>query len=82
MNAHVRNLSPVAVTDPHIRKQLQLAGLRFMRSRAKWLESEATIIGVALKNGKMSGDEVDEKLAEMGALDLVYPELMGEANDE
>ena len=76
MNAHVRNLSPVAVTDPHIRKQLQLAGLRFMRSRAKWLESEATIIGVALKNGKLTSDEVDEKLAEMGVPDICYPELM------
>jgi hypothetical protein len=82
MNAHVRNLSPIAVTDPKTRRQLQLAGLRFMCSRAKWLESEAKIIGVALKNGKLSSDEVDEKLAEMGALDLVYPELMGEANDE
>jgi len=29
MNAHVK-ISPVAVTDPHIRKMLQLAGLRFM----------------------------------------------------
>jgi hypothetical protein len=81
MNAHVRNLSPVAVTDPSVRRQLQLAGLRFMRSRAKWLESEATIIGVALKNGELSSDEVDEKLAEMGALDLVYPELMGDADE-
>jgi hypothetical protein len=82
MNAHVRNLSPLAVTDPKIRRQLQLASLRFMRSRAKWLESEATIIGVALKNGKLTSDEVDEKLAEMGALDLCYPELMGEADGE
>jgi hypothetical protein len=81
MNAHVRNLSPVAVTDPKVRRQLQLAGLRFMCSRAKWLETEATIIGVALKNGKLTSDEVDAKLAEMGALDLVYPELMGVADE-
>lgn len=50
MNAHVKptqpaSVSPVAVEDPHIRKLLQLAGLRFMCSRARWLESEATIIG-------------------------------------
>ena len=82
MNAHVRNLSPIAVTDPNVRRQLQLAGLRFMCSRAKWLETEATIIGVALKNGKLTSDEVDEKLAEMGALDLCYPELMGVSDDE
>jgi hypothetical protein len=81
MNAHVRNLSPIAVTDPNVRRQLQLAGLRFMCSRAKWLETEATIIGVALKNGKLTSDEVDEKLAEMGALDLVYPELMGVSDE-
>jgi hypothetical protein len=48
-----------------------------MCSRAKWLETEAKIIGVALKTGKLTSDEVDAKLAEMGALDLVYPELMG-----
>ena len=76
MNAHVK-MSPVAVTDPHIRKMLQLAGLRFMCTRARWLESEATLIGIALKSGKMTSDEVDAKLEEMGALDLVYPELMG-----
>ena len=81
MNAHVRNLSQIAVTDPKVRRQLQLAGLRFMCSRAKWLETEAKIIGVALKNGKLTSDEVDEKLAEMGALDLVYPELMGVSDE-
>jgi hypothetical protein len=82
MNAHVRNLSPVAVTDPHVRKQLQLAGLRFMWGRAKWLESEPKILGMALKAGEITSDDLDAKLMEMGALDLVYPELMGEANDE
>lgn len=68
---------PLVVTDPKIRKMLQLAGLRFMCSRARWLDSEATKIGIALKAGTMTSDEVDAKLEEMGALDLVYPELMG-----
>jgi hypothetical protein len=75
MNAHVK--SPLQVSDPHIRKQLQLAGLRFVCTRARWLESEATIIGKALKAGTMTSDQVDAKLEELGALDLVYPELMG-----
>lgn len=82
MNAHtnpaqVGPVSPLAVTDPKIRKLLQLAGLRFLCSRARWLDSEAMRLGVALKAGKMTSDEIDEKLADMGALDLVYPELMG-----
>jgi hypothetical protein len=83
MNAHVKEpqVSPVAVTDPKIRKLLQLAGLRFMCSRARWLESEAKVIGIGLKTGKLTSDEVDEKLAEMGALDLVYPEMMGDTCD-
>jgi hypothetical protein len=68
--------SPLAVTDPKIRKLLQLAGLRFMCSRARWLESEATILGTALKSGKMTSDDIDAKLEDMGALDLIYPELM------
>jgi hypothetical protein len=83
MNAHV-DLSrqvdaepPLVVTDPHIRKQLQLAGLRFVCSRARWLEHEATKIGIALKSGAMTSDEADGRLDELGALDLVYPELMG-----
>jgi hypothetical protein len=72
----VAKTSPLAVTDPQIRKLLQLAGLRFMCSRARWLDSEATKLGIALKAGKMTSDEIDAKLEEMGALDLVYPELM------
>ncbi|QOG17907.1 hypothetical protein [Bradyrhizobium sp. SEMIA] len=64
------------VSDPDIRKQLQLAGLRFLIGRAKWLASECTVLGLALKNGTMSQAEVDAALEEMGALDLVYPELM------
>lgn len=67
---------PLMVSDPNVRKQLQLAGLRFMCSRARWLESEARILGTSLKNGTLSSREVDAKLEELGALDLVYPELM------
>jgi hypothetical protein len=78
MNAHVdvpkHNI--LAVSDPRIRKQLQLAGLRFVCTRARWLESEATRIGIALKSGAMSSDEADESMAALGMLDLVYPELM------
>jgi hypothetical protein len=80
MNAHVKpqqTVSPLAVSDPNIRKQLQFAGLRFMCSRARWLDSEATRLGIALKNGTLTSDQVDEQLAEMNALDLCYPELMG-----
>ena len=75
--AQIEHHSPVAVTDPHIRKLLQLAGLQFMCTRARWLESEAMHLGMALKSGAITSDEVDAKLEEMGALDLVYPELMG-----
>ncbi|MBP1065314.1 hypothetical protein JOE51_006781 [Bradyrhizobium japonicum] len=77
MHANPEQFRPLVVTDPKIRKMLQLAGLRFMCSRARWLDSEATKIGLALKAGTMTSDEVDAKLEEMGALDLVYPELMG-----
>jgi len=77
MNAHVKPpSSPLAVSDPKIRKELQLAGLRFAISRAHWFIDEAKLLGIALKDGKISMDEADTKLAEMGALDLVYPELM------
>lgn len=64
------------VSDPYIRKQLQLAGLRFMASRAEWLQSEARIIFRQLKNDRITSAQVDAKLEEMGALDLVYPELL------
>ena len=80
MNAHVKSplpVSPLAVTDPKIRKELQFAGLRFAISRAHWFIDEAKLLGIALRDGKLSSDQVDQKLAEMGALDLVYPELMG-----
>jgi hypothetical protein len=82
MTVHVKPpqaISPLAVSDPVIRKQLQLAGLRFVCARARWLEDEARRIGIALKSGVMTSDEADEKLEGMGALDLVYPELMVEA---
>ena len=69
--------SPLAVTDPKIRKMLQLAGLRFVCSRARWLDSEAQIIGLALQAGDITSDQADAKIDELGALDLVYPELMG-----
>jgi len=74
--------SPLAVTDPKIRKMLQLAGLRFVCSRARWLDSEAQIIGLALQAGDITSDQADAKIDELGALDLVYPELMGAANDK
>lgn len=77
MHANPEQFRPLVVTDPKIRKLLQLAGLRFMCSRARWLDSEATKLGLALKAGTMTPDEIDAKLADMGALDLVYPELMG-----
>jgi hypothetical protein len=78
MNQHVKppqTIPPLAVTDPKIRKLLQLAGLRFMITRSHWLISEATILGKALKAGTMTSDEVDAKLEKWGALDLCYPEL-------
>ncbi|MBR1156013.1 hypothetical protein [Bradyrhizobium sp. JYMT SZCCT0428] len=79
MNQHTKPLQtilPLAVTDPKIRRLLQLAGLRFMVTRAQWLISEATIVGKSLKAGTMTSDEVDAKLEEWGALDLCYPVLM------
>ncbi|MGY2920560.1 MULTISPECIES: hypothetical protein [Bradyrhizobium] len=72
MNSH-----RLMVSDPAIRKQLQLAGLRFMYSRARWLASEARFIGVQLKSGRITSTQADARLEELGALDLVYPELMG-----
>ena len=77
-----QTVSPVAVSDPKIRKELQLAGLRFAISRAAWFIDEAKLLGKALKDGKLSSDEVDQKLAELGVLDLVYPELMGRPDEQ
>ena len=73
----LRKRFALQVSDQRIRKQLQLAGLRFVCTRARWLESEATQIGIALKSGAITSDEADERIDELGALDLVYPELMG-----
>ena len=75
MNAHVK--PPPQVSDPKIRKLLQLAGLRFVCSRARWLNSECVRLGTALDAGHLTSDEVDVELDRMGAMDLVYPELMG-----
>ena len=43
MNAHTppQAVSPLAVTDPKIRVMLQLAGLRFMITRAAWLHQRS-----------------------------------------
>jgi hypothetical protein len=83
MNAHVKPpSSPLAVTDPKIRKELQLSGLRFAIGRSQWFISEAKLLGIALRDGKLSSDEVDQKLAELGVLDLVYPELMGRPDEQ
>ncbi|RTM13903.1 MAG: hypothetical protein EKK33_09010 [Bradyrhizobiaceae bacterium] len=70
--------SPLAVTDPKIRKLLQMSGLRFVCSRARWLNSECERLGVSLAQGSLTPDEVDAELERMGALDLVYPELMND----
>ena len=67
---------PLRVTDQKIRKILQLAGLRFLCSRARWMESEAMRLGLGLSQGVITMDQVDAELEKMGALDLVYPELM------
>ena len=69
--------SPLQVSDRKIRKMLQLAGLRFACSRAMWVNSECRKIGIALAEGRLTVEEVDSRLEEMGMLDIVYPELMG-----
>lgn len=71
--------SPLQVSDRKIRKLLQLAGLRFAHSRGLWIADECKKIGKALADGKLTIEEVDSKLEEMGMLDLVYPELMGQS---
>lgn len=73
-----RHGSPLRVSNPRIRKQLLIAGLGFVYSRSRWFMDEVNLLGLALKSGSMTMDEVDAKLEEMGALDLVYPELMGD----
>lgn len=71
------NRHRLMVSDPVIRKQLQLAGLRFLWSRSMWLASEVQVIGLQLKHGRITSAEADVKLEEIGAITLVYPELMG-----
>lgn len=69
-------MNPLEVGDPKIRKMLQLAGLRFVCSRAMWLHHEAKKIGEGLSLGAITTQEADIKISELGILDLVYPELM------
>ena len=69
-------MNPLLVGDPKIRKMLQLAGLRFVCSRALWLHHEAKKIGEGLNLGAITTQEADLKIEELGILDLVYPELM------
>jgi hypothetical protein len=69
MNAHV---SPPPIKDPRIKRELQLAGLRFAIVRANWFVEECKQLGTALKEGKITPEEADAKLTEIGALDLVY----------
>jgi hypothetical protein len=69
MNAHV---PPPSIKDPRIKRELQLAGLRFAITRAHWFIEEAKQLGTALKDGKLTPEEADAKLNDIGALDLVY----------
>ena len=69
---------PLRVSDDRIRRQLQLAGLKFIKSRARWVHDEAKLLELALRNEQMTPSEVDIKLEQLGMLDLVYPELMGQ----
>jgi hypothetical protein len=70
-------MNPMFVADPKIRKMLQLAGLRFVCSRAMWLHHEAKKIGEGLNIGAITPQEADLKIEELGIIDLVYPELAG-----
>jgi hypothetical protein len=69
--------SPLQVSDRKTRKLLQLSGLSFASSRALWVHEECKIIASKLKNGKLTVEEADAFLEQMGILDLVYPELIG-----
>jgi len=69
------------VSDDRIRRQLQLAGLQFVCSRARWVYDEAKLLHTRLKNEQITPTEVDAKLEQMGMLDLVYPELMQELSE-
>jgi hypothetical protein len=75
-------MNPLGVYDDKIRKLLQLAGLRFVCSRASWLHHEAKKIGEALSIGAITPAEADLKIEELGIVDLVYPELMNYPSEE
>ena len=75
-------MNPLHVSDPKIRKMLQLAGLRFVCSRAVWLHHEAKKIGEGLSIGAITTQEADLKIQELGILDFVYPELMNYLQDD
>ena len=75
-------MNPMFVADEKIRKMLQLAGLRFVCSRAMWLHHEAKRIGEGLHTGAITPREADLKIEELGIIDLVYPELAGYYADQ
>jgi hypothetical protein len=81
MNMAVSLAEPVSKysipSDEHIRKLLQLAALRFLSLRARLLQNEVNQIGIALKSGELTPDQVDWRLEELGALDLAYPPIQG-----
>jgi hypothetical protein len=72
MNIHIQPTSPPPIKDPRIKRELQLAGLRFAIVRANWFVEECRHLGTALKEGKITPEQADERLGEIGALDLVY----------
>ena len=47
-------------------------GLRFAITRAQWFIEEARQLGMSIKDGKLTPEQADAKLEEIGALDLVY----------
>ena len=69
-------MNPLQVSDRKTRKLLQLAGLSYASSRALWVHQECKTIASKLREGKLTIEEADAFLEEMGMLDLVYPELM------
>jgi hypothetical protein len=69
--------SPLRVSERKTRKLLQLSGLSFASGRALWVHEECKKLASQLKEGKLTVEEADSYLEQMGMLDLVYPELMG-----
>ena len=72
MNAHTPSF-PI-IKDAKIKKELQLAGLRFAIARAVHFIDQAKELGVALKEGTITPEEADIKLEEIGAIGVVYGE--------